>query len=85
MRELRTTGDTVRPRADTYGALTPQEDQIARLARSGWSNPQIAAQLFLSIRTVQYRLAKVFAKLQITSRRQLWQALPDRGPDRPMT
>jgi DNA-binding CsgD family transcriptional regulator len=84
-RELRTAGETVRRRAaTTRGELTPQEAQIARLARSGLSNPQIAAQLFLSARTVQYHLGKVFTKLEISSRHQLRQALPDSGRDGPM-
>ena len=84
-RELRATGETARKRAvPTRGGLTPQEAQIARLARSGLSNPQIAARLFLSPNTVQYHLGKVFTKLDITSRRQLAQALPDSDRDGPM-
>jgi DNA-binding CsgD family transcriptional regulator len=76
-RELRASGETARKRTvDTHRELTPQEAQIAHLAGSGLSNPEIAAQLFLSVRTVQYHLAKVFTKLGINSRRQLWQAPP---------
>jgi DNA-binding CsgD family transcriptional regulator len=71
-RELRATGETARIRNDeTRGVLTAQEAQIALLAREGLSNPEIGAQLFISPRTVQYHLHKVFAKLEITSRNQL--------------
>jgi DNA-binding CsgD family transcriptional regulator len=76
-RELLATGETARKRtAEAAVELTAQEAQVARLARDGLSNPQIAARLFISSRTVQYHLGKVFAKLDITSRSQLEQALP---------
>jgi DNA-binding CsgD family transcriptional regulator len=71
-RELSATGEAVRRRTlDTRVVLTAQEAQIAHLARDGLSNPEIGAQLFLSPRTVQYHLGKVFAKLEVTSRNQL--------------
>ncbi len=78
--ELRSTGETIRKRAaDAPNELTAQERQIARRARAGQSNPQIGAELFLSPRTVQYHLRKVFTKLGISSRTQLVEALPDLG------
>jgi DNA-binding CsgD family transcriptional regulator len=76
-RELQATGETVRKRrAETRDELTAQEQQIARLARDGLSNPEIGARLFLSPRTVEWHLRKVFSKLGISSRRQLAKALP---------
>jgi DNA-binding NarL/FixJ family response regulator len=78
-RELRATGETARkPSVSTSDdQLTAQESQIARLARDGLSNPEIGARLFLSARTVQYHLKKVFIKLGIESRNQLWRVLAD--------
>lgn len=79
-RELNATGEKVRRRSiDDREQLTPQEDQVARLARDGLSNPEIGAQLFLSARTVEWHLSKVFAKLAISSRKQLRVALPERA------
>jgi DNA-binding CsgD family transcriptional regulator/tetratricopeptide (TPR) repeat protein len=76
-RELRATGETARKRTvETRGELTPQEDQVATLARDGLSNADIGARLFISPRTVQYHLRKVFTKLGISSRQQLDRALP---------
>ena len=83
-RELLSTGETVRKRASEpgpgeaglTGALTAQEAQVARLARDGLSNPEIASRLFISSRTVQYHLRKVFTKLGISSRGQLHRVLP---------
>ena len=75
--ELQATGEKVRRRAvETRDDLTAQERQIARLARDGLSNPEIGARLFLSPRTVEWHLRKVFTKLGIQSRRELSRALP---------
>jgi len=75
-RELIATGEKVPKRsAETRDRLTPQEEQIARLAREGRTSPEIGAQLFLSARTVEWHLGKVFTKLGIGSRRELRAAL----------
>ena len=77
-RELHAAGEITRNRAPALGAanLTAQETQVARLARDGLSNPEIGNRLFISARTVQYHLRKVFAKLGISSRSQLDGVLP---------
>jgi DNA-binding CsgD family transcriptional regulator len=78
-RELLATGEQVRKRReDTRDELTPQEEHIARLARAGRTNPEIGAELYISARTVEWHLRKVFTKLGITSRRGLQDALPSR-------
>ena len=80
-KELVATGETARKRTvETVNVLTAQEAQIARLARNGSTNPEISTQLFLSPRTVEWHLRKVFTKLGISSRRELRAALPDLDP-----
>src|SRR5262249_46339483 len=81
-RELIATGETVRKRAPEFrDELTPQEAQIAELARDGLTNAQIGSQLFLSPRTVEWHLKKVFGKLGITSRLALHDALQAGAPE----
>jgi DNA-binding NarL/FixJ family response regulator len=75
--ELLATGGAVRKRrVETRDELTTQERQIAQLALDGLSNPEIGSRLFLSPRTVEWHLRKVFTKLGIRSRRELAGALP---------
>jgi len=77
-KELAATGETARKRTiETVTELTAQEAHIARLARDGRSNTEISTQLFISARTVEWHLGKVFTKLGISSRRELRAALPD--------
>ncbi|WP_036435553.1 LuxR family transcriptional regulator [Mycobacterium sp. URHB0044] len=77
--ELEATGEKVRRRSvPSSGELTPQEEQIAQLARRRRTNPEIGAQLFLSPRTVEWHLRNIFAKLEIGSRREIDTALARR-------
>ena len=79
-RELLATGETVRKRTvETLDELTPQELQVARLAAGGRTNAEIGAQLFVSPRTVEWHLSKVFGKLGVSSRKELRAALSDVG------
>ena len=74
--ELLATGEVVRKRTvETRDVLTAQESQIVRLAADRHTNPEIASQLFISPRTVEYHLRKVFTKLGVSSRRELPAAL----------
>jgi DNA-binding CsgD family transcriptional regulator len=80
-RELVATGETVRRRTvEAAVELTPQEAQIARLAGDGHTNPEISSQMYLSPRTVEWHLRKVFAKLGISSRKELRRVLPELCP-----
>jgi DNA-binding CsgD family transcriptional regulator len=75
-RELWATGEAGRKRsADSHGELTAQESQIAKLAGEGLTNPEIGTRLFISARTVEYHLSKVFGKLGVTARSQLSRVL----------
>ena len=74
--ELRATGETVGPRTpDRRGQLTPQELQIATLVGEGKTNKEVAAQLYLSPKTIEYHLASVYRKLGIHSRVELARSL----------
>jgi DNA-binding NarL/FixJ family response regulator len=85
-RERMATGETVRKRSpETSDSLTPQEAQIARLAAAGSMNAEIGAQLFISPRTVEWHLRKVFAKLGISSRKELRVATLDSRRTAPAT
>jgi len=76
-RELLAAGETARKRTvETRDELTPHEARIARMARDGASTPEIAAQLFVSRKTIEYHLHKVFLKLGITTREHLDRVLP---------
>jgi DNA-binding NarL/FixJ family response regulator len=76
--ELLATGETVRKRTvETFGELTAQEAHIARLAGQGLTNPEIGAELYISSRTVEWHLRKIFTKLGVSSRRELRRSLPD--------
>ena len=79
-RELLATGENVRPRnTNAQESLTPQESLVAQLASDGLTNLEIGARLFLSARTVEWHLGKVFAKLGVSSRRELNATLPKNG------
>jgi DNA-binding CsgD family transcriptional regulator len=84
-RELVATGEKASKKtAETRWDLTPQESQIAQLARERYSNPEIGAQLFLSPRTVEWHLRKIFTKLGIRSRKELEAALRSRREVQPV-
>jgi DNA-binding NarL/FixJ family response regulator len=81
---LAATGEKPRKRTiDAVATLTAQEAYIARLASQGHTNAEIGARLYLSMRTVEWHLSKIFSKLGLGSRRELPAALEHLGPDRP--
>jgi DNA-binding CsgD family transcriptional regulator len=85
-RELLATGETIHKRdSESAATLTAQEAQIARLARDGRTNAEIGARLFLSARTVEWHLRKIYTKLGVGSRRELHTALAPPGQDGPPT
>jgi DNA-binding NarL/FixJ family response regulator len=77
-RELQATGERIHRRGAPQTDLTPQEEQIAQLAREGRTNQEISTQLFIGSRTVEWHLRNIFTKLDITSRRALDKALSER-------
>ena len=79
--ELRASGEVARRRPlGAIGDLTPRERQVARLAAAGYANGEVAARLFLSQKTVEYHLHKVFTKLGVTSRTDLAAVGDEIGP-----
>jgi DNA-binding CsgD family transcriptional regulator len=77
-RELEATGERVRKRSDPSAGLTPQEKQVAQLAREGRTNAEIGEQMFIGARTVEWHMRNIFVKLNISSRRELGHALNSR-------